>query len=81
MTFGRNARRWLWHQGFDPHDAHQPPDPFAPNVVAVIPEIFAEIPLPVERTLYVKPIHDLHDFAVFLGDFGLAGGEPISVDS
>ena len=63
------------------HDAHQPPDPFAPDVVAVIPEIFAEIPLSVERTLYVKPIHDLHDFTVFLGGFGLAVGEPVSVDS
>ena len=81
MTLGRNARRGLRHQGFDPHDAHQPPDPFAPDVVAVIPEIFAEIPLSVERTLYVKPIHDLHDFTVFLGGFGLAGGEPVSVDS
>ena len=59
----------------------QSPGPSTPNMVAVIPEIFAEIPLPVEWTLYVKPIHDLHDFTVFQGGFGLAGGEPVSVDS
>ncbi len=81
MTFDRNARRGLRHQGFQSHDAHQPPDSFAADVVAVIPEVFAEIPLPVERTLCVEHIHDRHDFAVFFGGFGLAGGEPVSVDS
>ena len=44
MAFGRDARRGLRYQGFDIHDAHQPPDSFAPDVVAVILEVLVEIP-------------------------------------
>jgi hypothetical protein len=44
MAFGRDARRGLRHQGFDTHEAHQPPDSFAPDVVAVILEVLVEIP-------------------------------------
>jgi hypothetical protein len=43
MTFGRNDRRGLRNLGFNPHDAHQPPDSFAPDAIAVIPEVFAEV--------------------------------------
>jgi hypothetical protein len=49
--------------------------------MSVIPEVLAEILLPVERTLHVNFVHDRHDFSVFFGGSGLACGEPVSVES
>jgi hypothetical protein len=61
------------------HAAHQPADAFAPDGVAVVPEIRAEISLPVERTFHGKFGHD-HDRAVTSGGFCRASGEAVSVN-
>jgi hypothetical protein len=45
----------------------------------VVPEIRAEISLPVERTFHGKFGHD-HDLAVFSGGFCRASGETVSVN-